>query len=60
VESAIAEALDGVSDRDRTAAIRVLTRLAEHLEPSASREREPHAIRRRPRVGQKPGEYPHA
>jgi DNA-binding MarR family transcriptional regulator len=31
VESAIAEALDGVSDRDRMAAIRVLTRLAGHL-----------------------------
>ena len=39
VESAITEALEGVSDRDRRAAIRVLARLADHLEPSASRER---------------------
>jgi DNA-binding MarR family transcriptional regulator len=34
VESAIAEALDGVSVRDRAATRRVLERLALHLEPS--------------------------
>jgi DNA-binding MarR family transcriptional regulator len=36
VESAIAEALDGVSVRDRAATRRVLERLALHLEPSDS------------------------
>jgi DNA-binding MarR family transcriptional regulator len=33
VEAAIARALEGVSDRDRTATRRVLERLAAHLEP---------------------------
>jgi DNA-binding MarR family transcriptional regulator len=53
VESAIAEALDGVSDRDRAAARRVLARLADHLEPSASVKREPQSFRSRPGVGQR-------
>jgi DNA-binding MarR family transcriptional regulator len=35
VESAVREALEGVSARDRTATRRVLQRLARHLEPSA-------------------------
>jgi DNA-binding MarR family transcriptional regulator len=47
VESAIAEALSGVSDRDRTATKRVLDRLASHLNGSAA---EPaHAARTRRR-----------
>jgi DNA-binding MarR family transcriptional regulator len=58
VESAIAEALEGVSDRDRISAIRVLTRLAGHLAPSAPRE--PYAFQRPPRGGQKQGGHPHA
>jgi len=36
VEAAIAQALAGVSDRDRTATRRVLERLAAHLEPAAA------------------------
>jgi DNA-binding MarR family transcriptional regulator len=36
VEAAIANALDGTSDRDRTATKRVLERLAAHLDPTAS------------------------
>jgi DNA-binding MarR family transcriptional regulator len=36
VEAAIAQALDGVSDRDRVATKRVLERLAAHLEPAAA------------------------
>jgi DNA-binding MarR family transcriptional regulator len=36
VESAIAEALDGVSARDREATRRVLERLALHLDPAAT------------------------
>ena len=35
VEAAIAQALEGVSDRDRMATKRVLERLAAHLEPPA-------------------------
>jgi DNA-binding MarR family transcriptional regulator len=53
VEFAIAEALAGVSDRDRAAARRVLARLADHLEPSASDKRESQAFRGRPKVGQR-------
>lgn len=36
VEAAIAQALEGISDRDRLATKRVLERLAEHLEPAAT------------------------
>ena len=36
VEAAMAQALEGVSDRDRMATRRVLERLAAHLEPSAT------------------------
>jgi DNA-binding MarR family transcriptional regulator len=36
VEAAIARALDGISERDRTATKRVLERLAEHLDPAAT------------------------
>jgi DNA-binding MarR family transcriptional regulator len=36
VEAAIARALDGTSDRDRTATKRVLERLAAHLEPGTA------------------------
>lgn len=50
VECAIAEALDGVSDRDRTATTRVLARLADHLERPAGR-REPEAPRTRQQSG---------
>jgi len=53
VESAIAEALAGVSDRDRAAARRVLARLADHLEPLATDKREPQASRSQPRVGRR-------
>jgi DNA-binding MarR family transcriptional regulator len=50
VESAIAEALDGVSDRDRAATRRVLERLSAHLasDPAAARAaRRPRATKRR-------------
>ena len=60
VESAIAEALEGVSDRDRLAARRVLARLADHLEPSASGKQEQHAFRSRPIGGRKSGGRRHA
>jgi DNA-binding MarR family transcriptional regulator len=50
VESAIAAALAGVSDRDRAAARRVLARLADHLAPAASDNRAPQGFRSRPRV----------
>ena len=36
VEAAIAQALDGISDRDRMATKRVLERLAAHLDPAAT------------------------
>jgi DNA-binding MarR family transcriptional regulator len=36
VEAAIAQALDGISDRDRIATKRVLERLAAHLEPATA------------------------
>jgi DNA-binding MarR family transcriptional regulator len=36
VEAAIAQALQGISDRDRMATRRVLERLAAHLEPAAT------------------------
>jgi hypothetical protein len=36
VEASIAKALDGTSDRDRTATRRVLERLAAHLDPAMS------------------------
>jgi DNA-binding MarR family transcriptional regulator len=39
VETAIAEALDGISDRDRMATKRVLERLAAHLDPTAASAR---------------------
>jgi MarR family transcriptional regulator, organic hydroperoxide resistance regulator len=39
VEAAIAQALEGISDRDRLATKRVLERLAEHLEPAATQRR---------------------
>jgi hypothetical protein len=55
VESAIAGALEGVSNHDRRAAIRMLGRLADYLEPSASRERESHPVRHLPPVAQSPG-----
>jgi DNA-binding MarR family transcriptional regulator len=35
VEAAIAKALEGITDRDRTATRRVLERLAAHLEPAS-------------------------
>ena len=54
VESAIADALAGVSDRDRAAARRVLARLADHLEPSTVDKRGPRAFRSRTRVGPRP------
>jgi DNA-binding MarR family transcriptional regulator len=60
VESAIAEALAGVSGRDRAAARRVLARLAEHLEPAATAEGEPQAFRSRPRAGRRSGGRAHA
>jgi DNA-binding MarR family transcriptional regulator len=41
VEAAIGKALDGISDRDRSATKRVLERLASHLEPAAPRETAP-------------------
>jgi DNA-binding MarR family transcriptional regulator len=50
VEAAIAEALDGISDRDRAAARRVLARLAEHLAAA------PAPRRSRARRGQVRGE----
>jgi DNA-binding MarR family transcriptional regulator len=43
VEAAIAQALDGITDRDRSATKRVLERLAAHLEPAAT----PASARRR-------------
>lgn len=36
VEAAIAQALDGITDRDRMATKRVLERLAAHLDPTAT------------------------
>jgi DNA-binding MarR family transcriptional regulator len=36
VEAAIAQALDGITDRDRAATKRVLERLAAHLDPTAT------------------------
>ena len=60
VESAIAGALEGVSNHDRRAAIRVLGRLADHLEPSASRERKSQPVRHQPPTAQSPGRHPHA
>jgi DNA-binding MarR family transcriptional regulator len=41
VEGAVAEALEGVSQRDRRATKRVLARLAAHLEPPSARRRQP-------------------
>jgi DNA-binding MarR family transcriptional regulator len=38
VEAAIAQALDGISERDRAATRRVLERLAAHLEPATMQE----------------------
>ena len=38
VEAAIAQALEGISERDRAATRRVLERLAAHLEPAATQE----------------------
>jgi DNA-binding MarR family transcriptional regulator len=60
VESAIAEALDGVSDRDRTAAMRVLGRLADHLEASPSPKRSGRLVGYRPPFGRGPGGRLHA
>ena len=50
VEEAIAEALEGINDRDRMATKRVLERLAAQLERSVSREsplQSPNGLRRR-------------
>jgi MarR family transcriptional regulator, organic hydroperoxide resistance regulator len=55
VESAIAEALDGVSDRDRMATRRVLARLADHLEGAASEGRNQSRFRTSPRAGRGQG-----
>jgi hypothetical protein len=41
VESAVAEALDGVNARDRTATRRVLERLAGHLGSAVGRQHPP-------------------
>jgi DNA-binding MarR family transcriptional regulator len=49
VEAAVAAALDGVSQRDRTAARRVLAQLAAHLEPAAAPGAQGSARRSRPR-----------
>lgn len=49
VESAVAEALEGMSARDRTTTQRVLERLARHLEVPAARGHVPRS-RRKPRV----------
>jgi DNA-binding MarR family transcriptional regulator len=51
VEAAIAAALDGVSERDRTATRRVLERLAAHLEPAAAHGSSPPAPSRTPKEG---------
>jgi DNA-binding MarR family transcriptional regulator len=39
VEAAVAEALEGISARDRAATRRVLERLADHLQPRATKRR---------------------
>lgn len=55
VEAAVAEALKGISDRDRAATRRVLQRLAMHLEPTDARDAEfgagPTRASRRKRAG---------
>lgn len=46
VESAVADALEGVSARDRAATRRVLAQLARHLEPLAAGGRAPRSSRK--------------
>lgn len=60
VESAIAEALKGVSARDRAATKRVLQRLARHLESPAARAHAPGSRRNQRRAGERKGVGRHA
>jgi hypothetical protein len=60
VESAVADALKGVSARDRAAARRVLGRLARHLEPAAARGHAPASGPNQRRAGYRKGVGPHA
>jgi MarR family transcriptional regulator, organic hydroperoxide resistance regulator len=53
VEAAIGRALDGISERDRLAASRVLERLAGHLEPAPRHDRGPSRQNSRARPGER-------